>query len=264
MNDILAQTLFVKDRKAFMRIKGIAENFSNEYGVECIIGEDVSKILDEYTKRNNLKVEILQYNFKDDELWAFTFLKKGTVFVCVNSGLEAGKCCFALAHELYHIYCYIENPSKSYIKNGSLQTEEGNGDAEDMEANAFAGVLLLNDSALEGYRNRIVDENLIFELMETFWLPCKAVVFRLYECGIMDCDQTYYWLNYGVEKVKKHISFSDQNARSLQKKNQVSLGSLEENYQIARNRGFAKESRLGQDSRYIKELMNKLKSSNEV
>ena len=184
--------------------------------------------------------------------------------MCVNSGLEIGKCFFALAHELYHIYCYIENPSKSYIKNGSLQTEEGNGDAEDMEANAFAGVLLLNDSALDDYRNRSVNESLIFELMETFWLPCKAVVLRLYEFGIINCAQTCYWLDCGAEKVKQYIKFYSKNDRSLQKKNQVSLGSLEENYQIARDRGFAKESRLEQDSRYIKEIMNKLNSSNEV
>ena len=45
-----------------MRIKGIAENFCNECGFECITGEDVSKILDEYTKRNNLKVEIQNIN----------------------------------------------------------------------------------------------------------------------------------------------------------------------------------------------------------
>ena len=54
-------------------------------------------------------LEILRYPFKDNELWAFTFIKKGTIFLCVNAGLPICKQVFAMAHELYHIHCYSED-----------------------------------------------------------------------------------------------------------------------------------------------------------
>ena len=49
-----------------------------------------------------------------------TFLKQDTIFVCVNTALPLCKQFFAAAHELYHIYCYVENADQSYIKNGSM------------------------------------------------------------------------------------------------------------------------------------------------
>lgn len=258
MEDILEQTLFVKNREAFGRIREIAEKFCNQYKTGKIVGEGIFDVLAEYAKANELKLEILEYNFKDDELWAFTFLKKGTVFVCVNSSLELGKCFFALAHELYHIYCYIENSSKSYIKNGSLQTEDANVDKEDMEANAFAGVFLLADSALEEYRNHSVDEKLIFEIMETFLLPYKAVVLRLYEHGIINREECTHLLQEGTEEIKRYIETTGQISKSLQIRNRVSLGSLQKNYTIALQKELVKESRLEQDALYIKEIMKKV------
>ena len=59
---------------------------------------------------------MLRYPIHDDELWALTFLKQDTIFVCVNTALPLCKQFFAAAHELYHIYCYVENADQSYIK----------------------------------------------------------------------------------------------------------------------------------------------------
>ena len=81
-----------------------------------------------------------------------TFLKQDTIFVCVNTALPLCKQFFAAAHELYHIYCYVENADQSYIKNGSM-LDSATGDEtgrtqEDLEANAFAGLLLMPDQLL--------------------------------------------------------------------------------------------------------------------
>lgn len=52
---------------------------------------------------------MLRYPIHDDELWALTFLKQDTIFVFVNTAFPLCKQFFAAAHELYHIYCYVEN-----------------------------------------------------------------------------------------------------------------------------------------------------------
>ena len=57
-----------------------------------------------------------------------------------------------IAYELYHIYCYVEDADQSYIKNGSMldsdTANETGKTQEDVEANAFAGLLLMPDQLL--------------------------------------------------------------------------------------------------------------------
>ena len=60
---------------------------------------------------------------------------------------------FAAAHELYHIRCFLEEDIPELIKRGSILNsatiEAGTTEAEEMEANAFAGILLVPVDALE-------------------------------------------------------------------------------------------------------------------
>lgn len=67
-----------------------------------------------------MSLEILKYPFNDDELWAFTFVKRGTLFLCVNSELAMSKQIFAVAHQFYHIHCYAEDIDHETITGGSL------------------------------------------------------------------------------------------------------------------------------------------------
>lgn len=117
-----------------------------------IIKDNIFAVIQNYARKKEIALEMLRYPIHDDELWALTFLKQDTIFVCVNTALPLCKQFFAAAHELYHIYCYVENADQSYIKNGSM-LDSATGDEtgrtqEDLEANAFAGLLLMPDQLL--------------------------------------------------------------------------------------------------------------------
>ena len=98
---------------------------------------------------------------------------------------------FAAAHELYHIHCYAEDIEPGIITSGSLLESKTVDDRamsqEDLEANAFAGLLLMPDNMLDeqikmyGITSERISVDDILTLMELFALPFKAVVLRLAE-----------------------------------------------------------------------------------
>ena len=98
---------------------------------------------------------------------------------------------FAVAHELYHIHCYAEDIDPETITSGSLLDSKTVDDLavskEDLEANAFAGLLLMPDSMLDeqlklyGINGEKISVDDVLTLMDLFALPYKAVVLRLVE-----------------------------------------------------------------------------------
>ena len=128
-----------------------------------------------------MSLEILRYPFKDDELWAFIFVKKDTLFLCVNSDLAICKQIFAVAHELYHIHCYAEDIDPDTITCGSLLDSKTVDDLavskEDLEANAFAGLILMPDRMLDeqlklyGIAGEKISLDDVLILMDLFALP---------------------------------------------------------------------------------------------
>ena len=97
----------------------------------------------------------------------------------------------AVAHELYHIHCYAEDIDPETITSGSLLDSKTVDDLavskEDLEANAFAGLLLMPDSMLDeqlklyGINGEKISVDDVLTLMDLFALPYKAVVLRLAE-----------------------------------------------------------------------------------
>ena len=152
MGDVLNESLFYKQIKQFERINELSKAFAANYCGNTILRESIFGIVSNYARKRELPLEVLRYPFKDDELWAFTFVKKGTIFLCVNTELPMCKQIFATAHELYHIHCYAEDINTSTITAGSLLDsktfDEAAASQEDLEANAFAGLLLMPDSSL--------------------------------------------------------------------------------------------------------------------
>ena len=120
MNNVLEDSLFVSQTKKFDEIQSIVRQFSAEYVGNSIIKDNIFAVIQNYARKKEIALELLRYPIHDDELWALTFLKQDTIFVCVNTALPLCKQFFAAAHELYHIYCYVENADQSYIKNGSM------------------------------------------------------------------------------------------------------------------------------------------------
>ena len=191
MGNVFEESLFNKQPKQFEKIDSQAKAFAANYCGSTIIRDSIFGIAANYARKRELSLEILRYPFKDDELWAFTFIKKGTLFLCVNSELAMCKQIFAAAHELYHIHCYAENIDPETITSGSL-LDSKTADAlavstEDLEANAFAGLLLMPDSMLDeqlklyGINGEKISVDDVLTLMDLFALPYKAVVLRLAE-----------------------------------------------------------------------------------
>ena len=195
MKDYFFKSLFYKQEKRFEEINDLSKAFAVNYCGSTIIRASIFGIVSNYARKRELALEILRYPFKDDELWAFTFLKKGTIFLCVNTELPLCKQIFAAAHELYHIHCYAEDINTSTITAGSLLDsktfDEVAASQEDLEANAFAGLLLMPDASLiEQFKmfgiskdNMAIDD--VLTLMDIFALPYKAVVLRLVESGVI-------------------------------------------------------------------------------
>lgn len=191
MGNVLEESLFRKQPKQFEKIDTQAKSFAANYCGSTMIRDAIFGIATNYARKRDLSLEILRYPFRDEELWAFTFVKKGTLFLCVNSELAMCKQIFAVAHELYHIHCYAEDIDPDTITSGSLldsQTvDDQAGSQEDLEANAFAGLLLMPDRLLDeqlklyGIDAEQISVDDVLTLMDLFALPFKAVVLRLVE-----------------------------------------------------------------------------------
>ena len=147
MSSLIANSLYAKRQKRFEELSELSRKFAALYCGPSIIRDNIFAIIENYARKNEVNLELLRYPIDDKELWAMTFLKQGTIFLYINSKLELCKQFFAAAHELYHIYCYVEDESQSYIKNGSMMDSDTADEVEvvleDLEANAFAGLLLM-------------------------------------------------------------------------------------------------------------------------
>ena len=264
MNNVLNESLYKKQNNRFNKINDLSKQFSGAYCGTMILRNSIFGIVENYARKKELFLEILRYPFCDDELWAFTFVKKGTIFLCVNSELAMCKQIFAVAHELYHIHCYAENIDNC-IRNGSLLDSRTVNDVaisqEDLEANAFAGLLLMPDA-------RMQDQMLLFDLhgtnikfddiltlMELFALPYKAVILRLFEGQIITEDEANELLKYDADFVSERINITGKAKQwQLNSKEIVHLGSLLDNFTFNITNEFLTESREYDDTMYLKNL----------
>jgi Zn-dependent peptidase ImmA (M78 family) len=265
MGDILTENLYSKQNKRFEDIRGCAKSFAANYCGNVIIRDSIFSIVSNYARKKELPLEILRYPFRDDELWAFTFVKKGTVFLCVNSDLPLCKQFFATAHELYHIYCYAEDTNTSTIDGGSVLDSKTADDVavtqEDLEANAFAGLLLMPDSLLSeqitvyDIAKESVGVDDVLLMMDLFAIPYKAVILRLMECGIISKQKAQSLLAVDSVTVQKRSDLLGR-AKQWQKSNDlVYFGTLNDNLDFNIQEGYLTEEREKSDQ----ELLDSLK-----
>lgn len=264
MSNVLEDSLFVSQNKKFDEIQSIVRQFSAEYVGNSIIKDNIFAVIQNYARKKEIALELLRYPIHDDELWALTFLKQDTIFVCVNTALPLCKQFFAAAHELYHIYCYVENADQSYIKNGSM-LDSATGDEtgrtqEDLEANAFAGLLLMPDQLLHeqillyGLDKDLVTVDSVLMLMDMFAMPYKAVVLRLFESGNISHQQAEKLLEVGSADVMERVSLTGKAKRwQLDGKGTESFGTLLEKVEYNRQHEYLTESRENEDVAYAME-----------
>lgn len=205
MNKILEHSLVNCNPERFKTIKEEALSFCNEFVGHTVMRDDIFSLISLFAKKRNFPFKLLRFPIDDTELCAFTCVKKGTVFVTINTAIPLGKQVFAAAHELYHIIRFIKTNDLEFIENGSLLTSSQmeNGDLleEDKEANAFAALILAPKTSIKeqaqiynvSFSNLTFKEIILF--MDLFALPYKAMVMRCFECGFIDKGKTEELLN---------------------------------------------------------------------
>ena len=214
---------------------------------------------------------MLRYPFMDDELWAFTFVKMGTVFLCVNSGLAICKQIFAAAHELYHIHCYAEDINASTIAKGSLLDakifDEAAVTQEDLEANAFAGLLLMPDARLIeqiqlfGISGEKLNVDDVLVLMDLFALPYKAVVLRLAESRVISEKKAQELFKEDTDTISVQIELTGISDRWQQNSKRIlHYGSLLKNLTYNSENELLTDSREESDKAFLEKIRQKFQN----
>ena len=266
MLTLLTSSLFETNKKRFQDIAEDARSFMANYWGNSIIGENIFNIITNFATKKSIPLEVLGYPFNDDELWAFTLKKKGTIFVCINTELPVSKQVFAAAHELYHIYRYSKNMDDTENSMASLldskTADECAASREDVEANAFAALLLVPAQLLHeqislfniSENDPSVDD--ILALMDSFGIPYRAIVLRLYECALIKKPKAIELLSIEASEVEKRSTLTGKARRWLKRDRGVeSFGSLLENMEFNKNHDFLTESRIADDEAYVGSLI---------
>lgn len=276
MANVFEESLFSKYPEEYDEVTKQAISFTAIYCGDTIIRDTIFEIVTNYAKKRGLSVEILRYPFRDDELWAFTFVKSGTIFLCVNSELAICKQIFAVAHELYHIYCYAENTDLDTIESGSVLVSKTVDDKavtrEDSKANAFAGLILMPGKMLNqqlvifGIKGNSVTVDDVLTLMELFALPYKAVVLRLAENNNITKSRVKELLSYDNKYIMGRIELTGKAQRWQQnRKDDQYYGSLLDDMNYNRENELLTKSRDDSDIEYLNKIKDEFsKPSIEV
>lgn len=266
MSDI-DQILFSKQNKRFCEVEETAKTVSLLYSGNPMIRDSIFSVIGNYARKNELPIEILRYPFHDDELWAFTFLKKGTIFICINSGLSLCKQIFATAHELYHIYCFGEDTDQNTIRNGSLLKGEAVDNAvvqEELEANAFAGLILMplksvrDQIELLGIQEKSISLDDVLMMMDAFAIPYKACILRLYECGVIGEAKARELYDKNWKEIQDRIYLTGKAKRwQLDGSGTELFGTLLEDFAYNCENDFLTESRKESDQVFISSLKDR-------
>ena len=265
MGNVFEESLFNKQPKQFDIVGTQAKSFVANYCGTTIIRDSIFGIVSNYARKRELTVEILRYPFNDEELWAFTFVKKGTLFLCVNAELAVCKQIFAVAHELYHIHCYAEDIDPDTIASGSLldsiTADDRAVSQEDLEANAFAGLLLMPDSVLDeqiklyGIACDKITVDDVLTLMDLFALPYKATVLRLTENHNITPAKAQELLNTGTSFVSERMKLTGKAYSWQQDSKELSyFGSLLDNMKYNKDNELLTDSREESDRIYLDKI----------
>lgn len=265
MDNVLSGSLFERQEKRFRQMEDLSRKFAGAYSGNTIIRDNIFSVIENYARKKESPLEMLRYPFRDDELWAFTFVKKGIVFVCVNSDLALCKQNFAVAHELYHFICYAENEEQHAIREGSWLDFGTVNDAgktqEDLEANAFAGLLMMPENLLSeqlsiyGISRKKIRVDDVLCLMDVFALPYKAVILRLYECGYISLKHAGLLLEVDATEIAGRIGLTGKAKRwQLSGSGMERFGSLEENIAFNSEHELLTDSRESSDKKRIRKI----------
>lgn len=269
MCKVLDNSLYIKERKRYIKISECVTSFNSLYNKNNIIQDDIFNVLENYVNRHDMPFELLRYPIGDAELCACTFIRQGRMFVMLNSAIPLSKQIFAAAHELYHIYCYFEEKDFELLQSGSILESDIIDDEakelEDMEANAFAALLLAPKDRLEeqsvvynlSYKN--VSVQVVLKIMDIFAIPYKAAVLRLFEEEKIDIKTAKKLLQIGNDEISKQIEVTGKAVRWQEiPRDLIRFGSLSEKMYELEQWESIRDERLESDKARLKEIVKML------
>ncbi|MDO4293580.1 MAG: ImmA/IrrE family metallo-endopeptidase [Eubacteriales bacterium] len=271
MGNVLDNSLFVRNPKKFQELSQAATQFNSLYNGNNIIQDDIFSVLTNYAKKNQTSLELLRFPTKDDDFCALTCVQKGKIFVYVNAWLPLSNQIFAAAHELYHIWCFIEKTDESVLRKGSFLSaaviDEGVTSQEDQEANAFAGILLAPSNALHeqmqiyGISKERQSLEDIIQLMAIFSMPYKAVLLRLFEEQYIDERAVRNFLNIEKDRLKKAIGYEPDAYRWQRRTPEmIQMGNLNQLMEQNAEFDLLTDTRATGDQNTLRQILQKYKN----
>lgn len=266
MGNVLENSLFFQDSEKFRDLSEKVIQFNSTYNGNNIIQDDIFSVLVNYARKNGEELGVFRFPTEDDDFCAFTCVKKGNIYVYVNSYLPLANQIFAAAHELYHIWCFIDKQDESVLRKGSLlnsaSMDEEVKSREDQEANAFAGLLLVPSLALlEQMKIYGIAQNKqsiedVIRLMAIFAVPYKAMLLRLHEDGYMDVDTVHEFLEVEPEVLQKAIAYEPDAARWYKRTPEiVQMANLRQLLDQNQEYELVSDSRAESDERTFEEIL---------
>ena len=138
-------------------------------------------------------------------------------------------------------------------------------DLEDMQANAFAALLLAPKDRLEeqsvvynlSYKN--VSVQVVLKIMDIFAIPYKAAVLRLFEEDKIDIKTAKKLLQISNDEISKQIEVTGKAVRWQEiPRELIRFGSLSEKMYELEQWESVRDERLESDKTRLKEIVNKL------
>lgn len=268
MSSVLDSSLFVSDSKRFMELSHSVIQFNSLYNGSNIIQDDIFSVLANYARQNQKVLDLFRFPTRDDDFCALTCVQKGRLFVYINSWLPLCDQIFAAAHELYHIWCFIEEKDESILRKGSFLNaaamDEEAKSKEDKEANAFAGLFLVPANALYeqmqiyGIPREHQSLEDIIRLMAIFSVPYKAILLRLYEEKYMNVSSVRKFLAIEKNVLKKEIGYMPDADRWQKRTPEIlQMGSLKQLMENNIEFELLTDSRAKSDKELFQQIMQR-------
>lgn len=272
MGNVLENSLYVQKPEKFKELTEEVIQFNSLYNGSNIIQDDIFSILTNYARKKGIMLELLRFPTKDDDFCALTCIQKGKIFVYVNSGLPLSNQIFAAAHELYHIWRFVEAKDESVLRRGSFLSaatmDEDAKSNEDQEANAFAGLFLVPYNALceqmKIYEIPMKKQSLedVVRLMAIFSVPYKAMLLRLYEENCMDKGVVQNFLSVEKGVLRKAIGYvADADRWQKNTPEVVQFGSLKQLLEQNQEQDLLANSRLNSDQAIYNQILQRYKNN---
>lgn len=262
----LENSLYMVDRAKYELIRQRAIAFNSNYTGSNIIQDDIFYIIENYILQHGMRLELFRYPLGDDDFCACTFIRSGSVFVVINSAMTVSKQIFAAAHEFYHLYNYFEEYNPLYQQHGSIldsaTMDEETTKMEDMEANAFAGLILAPALSIREQmdiyhiRRDAIGVKDILMLMEIYAIPYKAMVLRLCEDETIDEEKVRDLCKISEKEIIRQSELTGRAKRWQRSDKEIVFGSLNENMERVSRLDAVDEDKIRQDSVRIREIMD--------